>query len=543
MGHAPASRGGDAAKGEQMPYRTDHGRCWHERLGCHGAARACGTEGLSPCRSCVGRGGSSAGISSGPVASGGGAVAQGDGRRDEFAAVPAMSLPAGAKKVSEALSEAGFPCHAVGGCVRDAALGLPPHDWDMTTSATVEEMHKAFGTAGLRVYDTGAEHGTVTAVASDGEAYEVTTYRVDGAYSDGRHPDSVEFTDDIEADLARRDLTVNAMAWSPGGGLVDPFDGMSDIRDRTIRCVGDPVDRLSEDALRIMRVVRFAARLGFSVDPATSDAVHALRGRLADVAWERKCKELTTLLSTPDADSVASVLREYSDVIFEVVPELAACAETPQRHPWHRFDNVWDHTVEVVANTPADPVTRLAALLHDSGKPECLMVWGEDGRTSFRGHPAVSARLARQALDRLHLDAKTRDAVVLLVAQHDREVPATPLGVRRAFVRLRSKEMFDRWLSLRRADVMGQSEYAQEQELPHLDAVEAMAGRLAEEEAMFSPSDMRLRGADLIELGMRPGPAMGELLRDAFRQVVDGELPNDRDALVRFARERLSSAT
>lgn len=525
-----------------MPYRTRSGRCWHERLGCHGATTACGTEGLSPCRSCVGRGGRRDAPGGGATGLSGMSLSGPPSHDTDTApASPAISLPAGASEVSGALAAAGFPCHAVGGCVRDAALGLEPHDWDMTTPATVAEMHAALGSAGLSVYDTGAEHGTVTAVASDGEPYEVTTYRIDGAYSDGRHPDSVEFTDDIRADLARRDLTVNAMAWSPGSGLVDPFGGMGDIRDGIIRCVGNPVDRLSEDALRIMRVVRFAARLGFSVDPATAAAVHSLRGRLAGVAWERKRKELEALLSTADAASLASVLREYSDVVFEVVPELAACKETPQHHPWHRFDDVWDHTVEVVANTPADPVIRLAALLHDSGKPACLEIREEDGRTSFRGHPAVSAGLARQALDRLRCDARTRDEVVLLVAQHDRNVPATPRGVRRAFVRLGSKETFDRWLALRRADVMGQSDYAQARELPHLDAVEAMAGRLAEEEGMFSMSDMRLRGADLLALGMRPGPAVGEMLRDAFRLVVDGELVNDRDTLVAFAEERLAN--
>lgn len=539
-----------------MPYRTEHGTHYHETAGCHGADIPCGTEGLSPCRSCCGgrAAGGTAGVTPASGAGEQGASEQGVGEAAavatpgaaadarEVSARIAATMPAGAREVMAVLGASGFPCHAVGGCVRDAVLGAEPHDWDLATSATVDEMHRAFAAAGLPVHDTGAEHGTVTVVASDRGAYEVTTYRIDGDYSDGRHPDSVEFTDDIRKDLARRDLTINAMAWSPADGVIDPFGGLADLRGGTIRCVGNPVDRLTEDPLRIMRALRFAARLGFAIDPRTSGAIHSLCGRLAGVSGERRQKELAGILSAEDGQALGGLLREYRDVVFAAVPGLEPMAATPQRHPWHRFGNVWDHTAEVVANTPPDRVTRLAALLHDIGKPRCLAI-GEDGVTHFKGHPAAGMDDARTALDALRMDTGTRDAVLRLVRLHDMLVPETRRGVRRAFVRLGSREAFDRWLALRQADVMGQSAYAQARELPRLDAVEAVARALDEEGAMFSPRDMALRGADLLAMGMEPGPAVGAILKEAFALVVDGELPNDPGALREFARGHIGEST
>lgn len=526
-----------------MPYRTDHGRCYHETYGCHGATTICGTDGLAPCSVCcaggkAGTGGDGAKAAS--SAGGGAATASAPG------GVPArrgmgpeedvtIAMPEGAQAVSGALSEAGFPCHAVGGCVRDALLGVTPHDWDMTTPATVGEMHAAFEAAGLRVYDTGAKHGTVTVVDDDGEGYEVTTYRIDGEYSDGRHPDSVTFTDDITEDLARRDFTINAMAWSADGGMVDPFGGRDDLAAGLIRCVGDPCDRFSEDPLRIMRATRFAARLGFSIEDGTAAAMREMAPRLSAVSGERRQKELLGMLGTDDTDGLAGILRSHPEVVFAAVPSLASLSVTPQSHPYHRFGNVWDHTVEVVANTPNDPVVRLAALLHDCGKPACLEIRA-DGRTSFHNHPCESARVAREALDDLRVDSKTRDEVLRLVANHDLRLRPRAKDVRKAFVRFRSWESFKRWWHLRRADVLGQSEYAQSVELPNLDAVMGLARELAETEGIFSISDMRLRGADLIEMGMHPGPEMGEVLKEAFRHVLGGGIANEREALLRFAQ-------
>lgn len=545
-----------------MAYRTRSGKRYHLMLGCYGATISCGEAGLSPCSRCVSKGaGGKAGDEGTAGVGGSPSGVASDGRQGNASVTDGMQeatrsdrpditrldatlrtvMPDGVGEVSDALASAGFPCHAVGGCVRDSLMGRNPHDWDLTTSATVEQMRDVFAKAGIKTYDTGVQHGTITAVPSDGEPYEVTTYRIDGDYSDGRHPDEVVFTDRLEDDLVRRDLTINAIAWSPDDGIVDPFDGIGDIRRGTIRAVGNPYDRMTEDGLRVMRAMRFASVLGFEMDAETASAVHGCLPMLDSVSWERKRDELTKMLASEDTASLARMMREYPDVIFSVVPELGATATTPQKHPWHRFDNVWDHTVEVVANTPNDPHVRLAALLHDSGKPSCLEIHEEDdGRTSFHGHPSISADLARAALDRLRCDTKTRDRVCLLVAEHDRHVSPTRRSVRRAFVRFGSREVFDEWMALRRADVMGQSDYAQSQELPKLDEIRRVADELEAQESVFSMRDMRLRGADLLGMGMRTGPAVGRILKDAFDLVLDGTLPNERDALLAYATERVA---
>ena len=540
-----------------MTYKTRSGSRYHLTYGCYGATISCDGTGLSPCSRCVMSSGNNAkgqmpsqGMAPRPTGTAGsshGNVTEQPPEAVDATRLDAMMssvMPSGAREVSDALANAGFPCHAVGGCVRDSLMGRVPHDWDLTTSATVEEMRKAFSVAGIKTYDTGVQHGTLTVVPSNGEPYEVTTYRIDGTYSDGRHPDEVTFTDRLEDDLVRRDLTMNAIAWSPSDGIVDPFGGIDDIRRGTVRAVGNPVDRMTEDGLRVMRAIRFASVLGFEMDADTARATHDCLPMLDEISWERKRDELVKMLASKDSEALSKMLREHSDVVFAVVPELAATATTPQRHLWHRFDNVWDHIVEVVANTPDDSYVRLAALLHDSGKPACLKVHDDDGgRTSFRGHPSVSTTLARAAMDRLRFDAKTRDRVSLLVAEHDRRVSPTMKSVRKAFVRFGSREVFDEWIALRRADVMGQSEYAQSQELPKLAEINRIADELEEQESVFSLRDMRLRGSDLLDMGMRTGPAVGKVLGDAFALVVDDVLPNERDALLAYARERIAAMT
>ena len=429
-------------------------------------------------------------------------------------------IPEYVKKVLETLETAGHEAWCVGGCVRDILLGRVPGDWDVTTSAMPEETMTAFG---QNAFPTGLQHGTVT-VRADHKSVEVTTYRVDGAYRDHRRPDSVTFTRSLEEDLWRRDFTVNAMAVNLRGELRDPFGGQEDLKNGVLRCVGDPDRRFQEDALRILRGLRFAAVLGFAIDPSTGESIHRNRELLGEIAAERIQVELMKLLAGKNA---AEVLRQYPGVVGVFWPEVLPMVGFDQKSLHHGYD-VWEHTLHAVAAVPGDPVLRCAALLHDIGKPNCFTV-DEKGVGHFYGHSAISRELADRMLRRLKCSTKFRETVVRLVDWHDRDIPRTDKAIRRALGKLGERDL-RRLILLKRADNLAQAPEFHDRQR-ELDKGEAIMEKLLAEDACFSLKQLAVNGKDLTEFGLS-GPVVGQVLKKLLDAVVDGDLPNDRKELL-----------
>ena len=441
-----------------------------------------------------------------------------------------FSLPSYVLKALHLLTRSGYEAYAVGGAVRDLLRGEVPHDYDIATSATPEEMMRVF--EGFRTVETGIKHGTLT-VLVEGEALEVTTYRVDGAYTDSRHPDSVSFTRSLREDAARRDFTVNAMAYHPEMGLRDFFGGQEDLQRGILRTVGESRLRFTEDALRILRALRFASVLGYEIEASTSSAIHTLKGHLREVAPERVREELLKLITAPYAEGV---LREYADVIYVVMPEIGALVGFDQKNPHHDFD-VWEHTLRALSASPTDSVLRLALLFHDMGKPSCFAL-DEEGVGHFYGHAEKSAEIAEGIMRRLRFDNETRERVLRLVRMHD----VLPLPETRQFARLRSKHgegfLFD-WLALIRADRTGQKMvFSPLIEAPLIEA-EAAAKRLIEVEERFSLKTLSVRGDDLFALGYR-GKEIGEALERVLSAVIDEKIKNEKSDILEFLKKEQS---
>lgn len=444
-----------------------------------------------------------------------------------------IEIPPKARRVLEALEGAGFEAFVVGGCVRDALMGRTPNDWDICTSALPEQTRRACEAAGFAVFDTGIEHGTVT-VHVDHEPFEVTTFRADGTYSDGRHPDAVTFLSSVEGDLLRRDFTVNAMAYNPAHGLIDVAGGREDLRRRVLRCVGDPHQRFAEDGLRIIRAVRFSGVLGFSIEEATSVAIHEDRALLVPVAMERIRDEFLKLLCGRD---VVRVLLAYRDVVAQFLPQLEPEFGFAQLNPYHIYD-VWEHSVRACGVIEADPTLRLAALIHDVGKPSTFFT-GEDGRGHFYGHAAAGAPIADDICRTLKLPNAMRRNVVTLVENHDRNLPATPKSMRR-FIAALEEETCRELFKLFAADKLTHSGLNQLENMQALAACRELFEETLSSMTAFSEHDLAIDGRDLIALGFAPGPILGQLKRDLFARVTDGDLPNEREPLLEYARERLA---
>lgn len=436
-----------------------------------------------------------------------------------------MEIPEYVKNVLTALETAGHEAWCVGGCVRDLLLGRVPEDWDVTTNALPEETMALFGS---HAFPTGLQHGTVT-VRAEHRSVEVTTYRVDGTYHDHRRPETVAFTPSLEEDLRRRDFTVNAMALDLQGNLRDPFGGQADLNAGILRCVGEADRRFGEDALRIMRGLRFAAVLGFRIERATAESIHTHRDLLEDIAAERIQVELFKLLCGKNA---AAVLREYPDVLGVFWPEVLPMVGFDQRNRHHCYD-VWEHTLHAVEAVPAELVLRCAMLLHDVGKPQCFTV-DEAGNGHFYGHPEISRELADAMLRRLKCATEFRETVVRLVAWHDRNIPRTDRGIRRA-MRALGEENLRRLILIKRADNLAQApEYRDTQR--EIDKAEAILDKLLAADACFSLRQLAVNGRDLAALGLS-GPEIGRTLNRLLDQVVDGELPNERETLLEAARK------
>ena len=434
-------------------------------------------------------------------------------------------IPPGAEQVLRTLTGAGYEAFLVGGCVRDLLRGAQPQDWDLCTSARPEQTEACF--AGRRILETGLKHGTVT-VLEGGEPYEITTYRTEGPYSDSRRPDFVTFVSSLEADLARRDFTINAIAMDLEGRLRDPFGGAEDIRAGLIRCVGEPARRFQEDGLRVMRALRFGAVFGYELEKQTARAVHDNRAMLRRVAAERINAELCKLLV---GEKAGDILRQYPDVFCQFWPELEPLVTLEQNTPWHCWGG-WEHTVRAVEAAPAHLVLRLAMLLHDTGKPGCRST-DEKGIDHFCGHPAAGARLADQMLRALKFDHKTREQVVILVKYHDLQIPCQDRAIRRWLGRL-GPETFFRLLEVKRADNMGQAYELVKGRLAELEEMKAKAKDIIAQGQCFSLKDLAVNGRDVIAAGVAPGPEVGRTLDRLMEQVLSGEVENRREPLLRL---------
>ena len=428
----------------------------------------------------------------------------------------------------QTLEHAGHEAYAVGGCVRDILMGKAPHDWDVTTSALPQETMALFNHFAI---PTGLQHGTVT-VRSGALTCEVTTFRTDGDYPDHRHPAAVTFTRSLREDLARRDLTVNAMAMDMRGTLHDPFDGQADIRRRILRCVGQPEHRFREDALRILRTLRFSATLGFMIEEDTHQALRAQCGDLRYVAAERVREELTKLLCGTD---VLRVLLEDPQVLGVVLPEILPCVGFDQHNRHHCYD-VWGHTAHAVAAAPPDPVLRWAMLLHDLGKPRCFTL-DDQGVGHFHGHHRPSAEMAEAVCRRLRFDKATARQICMLVRYHDRPIPLTEKAIRRAMNQL-GVEGLRQLCAVKRADNLAQHpDYRSRQR--EIDEGEAIMDALLEKDACFSLKQLAVNGRDMAALGLE-GPAIGQALQALLEAVMDGETDNDRAALLALAKGKYS---
>ena len=430
--------------------------------------------------------------------------------------------------VLQTLERAGHEAYAVGGCVRDILMGKAPHDWDVTTSALPQETMALFDHFAI---PTGLQHGTVT-VRSGGLSCEVTTFRTEGDYPDHRHPAAVTFSRSLREDLQRRDLTVNAMAMDVRGTLHDPFGGQADIRRRILRCVGEPERRFQEDALRILRTLRFSATLGFVIEEDTHRALRAQCGDLRYVAAERVREELTKLLCGTD---VLRVLLEDPQVLGMVLPEILPCVGFDQHNRHHCYD-VWGHTAHAVAAAPPDPVLRWAMLLHDLGKPRCFTM-DEQGVGHFHGHHRPSAEMAETVCRRLRFDKATARQICMLVRYHDRPISLTGKAIRRAMNQL-GVEGLRQLCAVKRADNLAQHpDYRSRQR--EIDEGEAIMDALLEKDACFSLKQLAVNGRDMTALGLE-GPAIGQALQTLLEAVMDGETDNDRTALLALVKEKYS---
>jgi tRNA nucleotidyltransferase (CCA-adding enzyme) len=433
-----------------------------------------------------------------------------------------IRMPENAKFILDTIHGAGFEAYIVGGCVRDALLGKEPMDWDITTNARPGDIKGLF----RRTIDTGIEHGTVTVMMGK-EGFEVTTYRVDGEYEDFRHPSQVTFTGDLTEDMKRRDFTINAMAYNDEEGLIDRFGGVRDLDAHIIRCVGDARERFSEDALRMMRAVRFSAQLDYDIEESTREAIMTLAGTLKKISAERIQTELVKLLLSdhPERLKVAYEL----GITGVVLPEFDECMNTWQENIHHQF-NVGDHTIVSLQNVRADRILRLTMLMHDLGKPATMTV-DEDGTTHFYGHEEKSRQIALDIMKRLKFDRDTMDRVCNLVLHHDLRFPAEAKSIRRAIRKIGEKDLsllFD----IRYADTMAQSDYMRQEKLDLIRDSRRVYEEILRNSDCVSLKDLAVGGRDLISLGIEPGRKLGSILEKMLDDVIDEPSHNTREYLL-----------
>lgn len=439
-----------------------------------------------------------------------------------------MDMPKNVDIAINLLQSAGFEAYAVGGCVRDSLLGKTPNDWDITTSAKPEDMKSVF--ADFHCIDTGIKHGTVTVVI-DGEPLEITTFRLDGEYEDNRHPKSVTFTSNLGADLGRRDFTVNAMAYSKKTGTVDLFGGQNDLKNKIIRCVGDPDRRFNEDALRILRALRFASALDFEIEEKTAQSLLKNRALLGNISEERIAKELLKLVCGKGAKRI---LTDFALVLFEILPELQPMYKNSHDNPHHCYD-IYEHTLIAVESIDPEPTLRFAMLLHDCGKP-AVKKFDENGVAHFYGHQRISAEISAQILARLKVSNKFRDEILFLVSNHDRwELYENTEKMPRYLSKFGLDGVL-KLLKVMRADVLAQSpEYRYR--LDQIADAEETAKNLAAQKPCLSLSELQINGRTLMDIGIPQGRKLGAVLAQLLDEVIDGVTKNTQEALTTRARE------
>lgn len=433
-----------------------------------------------------------------------------------------INLPQKVSNIIQTLESAGYEAYAVGGCVRDSLLGRRPQDWDITTSAKPKEVKGLFS----HTIDTGIQHGTVT-VMMGREGFEVTTYRIDGEYEDARHPKEVIYTVNLLEDLKRRDFTINAMAYNERQGLVDAFDGIGDLNRGIIRCVGDPKERFTEDALRMLRALRFAAQLGFEVEENTFLAIRELAPSIARISAERIQVELMKLLLSDHP----GLLREvYASGIADVIlPEFAELMRTEQHNPHHCY-SVGEHTIRVVEGVPKDRVLRLAAMFHDIAKPVCKTT-DEQGIDHFHGHPQEGEEMTHRIFRRLKFDVDTMQRVCALVRWHDHNPSLQPAKIRKAIHQVgedRYPEIFD----LKRADISAQSHFQREEKLAYVEEYQRMYEQILQEKDCLNLKSLAVNGSDLIAMGIKPGKEIGAILKSLLDEVLEDPSRNQKELLL-----------
>ncbi len=438
-----------------------------------------------------------------------------------------INIPADANELIHTLQNNGYSAYIVGGCVRDSILGRTPHDWDICTSATPSEMLEIF--KDKKIIETGLQHGTVTVVVN-GEPYEITTYRIDGIYSDNRRPDTVTFTDKLVEDLRRRDFTINAMAYNDEEGLIDPFNGMEDIKYKKISCVGCAEDRFGEDALRILRAIRFAAQLEFTIMPGTDREIHKQYKNLENISIERINSEFCKIASS---DDFCVELLLYKDVFSLFIPEIKDMFNFPQNNPWHIWD-VFGHTIHAVEYCDSDDlIVRLAVFFHDFGKPHSYQD-GEDGIRHFKYHGKVSADITDSIMKRLRFDNETRNNVVELVYYHDATFEVGKKYVKRWLNKIGEKQ-FRRLLQVKKADNKAQNLELSSDRIKELSEIEALIDEVLQEDECFSLKDLAVNGKDLIGIGYKSGKELGNTLNKLLQLVIDGDCPNEKEKLLQEA--------
>lgn len=431
-------------------------------------------------------------------------------------------IPPQCKKVMDLLELNGFEAYIVGGCVRDSLMGITPHDYDVTTNATPEEMLKCF--KDRRVIETGLKHGTVTVVIEN-ENIEVTTYRIDGEYRDNRHPKSVNFTKKLEEDLKRRDFTVNSLAFNEKSGLVDLFGGKNDIKSGIIKCVGEPDERFLEDGLRILRAIRFSSVLGFEIDEETAKSIHKNKNLLNNISAERIFIEFKKLLC---GKNVEDVLLKFKDVIAVFIPEITPCFGFDQHTKYHCYD-VYTHIIKTVSAIDSEEKLRLSAFFHDIGKPEVYFT-DENGVGHFYGHNKTSVKIARDVLERLKCDNQTKNFVLDMVYYHDVEVVASEKSVKR-FLNKTSPLFLRELVKIKRADAAAHAkEYRDKEE--YLNELLSIVLKIEKEKQCFSLKDLAISGKDLIDNGFEEGEKIGKALNTALESVINGEVKNEKEELI-----------
>lgn len=450
-----------------------------------------------------------------------------------------INIPGNVRYLINILKEDGYEAYVVGGCIRDTLLHKQPNDWDICTSAKPEEVIDLLDCYDdIEVILTGLKHGTITAHVN-GENYEITTYRIDGEYSDNRRPDSVIFVDDIAQDLSRRDFTINAMAYN--GGLffditrfVDPYGGWNDLHEGIIRCVGNPDDRFQEDALRILRAMRFASTYGFTIEEKTAEAIHRNKELLNNISAERIQSELCKMLC---GEGVLDILLEYKDVMAVIIPELARCIGFNQNNPYHKY-TVYDHIAHAVANYKGTDISiKMALLLHDVGKPECYTEDRNGGH--FHGHGVYSMHIAKDVMDRLRFDNKTKGEVVDLVLYHDSDIYPGGRAVKRWLNKI-GPELLDKLLFIKIADLEAHSDINKAERRDNILKVKLIAKGILAERQCFQIQDLAINGWVVMEhVGVPSGPKVGRVLNHLLDKVIGGDIENEIETLIEEAKRYL----